>query len=58
MSESYECCASGSCEVCRRPSGGYSREQREKINRERDRALDSYEPPWVRQRKREGWGIR
>ena len=28
MTADYECCASGSCEVCRRPSG-YSREQRE-----------------------------
>jgi len=53
MSESDECCASGSCEVCRRPVG-YSRERREQINLEQD----NYEPPWVRQRKREGWGIR
>lgn len=47
--ENYECCASGSCEVCRRPSGGYSREQREQITIDRD----SYDPPWVRERKRE-----
>lgn len=50
MSDDSECCASGSCEVCRRPSG-YSREQREQINRDRD----SYDPPWVRQHEREGW---
>jgi len=31
---------------------GYSRERREQINLEQD----NYEPPWVRQRKREGWG--
>jgi hypothetical protein len=38
-----ECCASGSCEVCRRPSG-YSHERREQIKRD----WESYEPPWVR----------
>ena len=42
----YECCASGSCEVCRRPTG-YTQRQREEM-------LD-YEPPWVRQHDREGW---
>ena len=42
----YECCASGSCEVCRRPTG-YTQRQREEI-------LD-YEPPWMRQHDREGW---
>lgn len=49
--EALECCASGSCEVCRR-THGYSRERREQIRRE----LDGYEPPWVRQHRREGWG--
>lgn len=43
-----ECCASGSCEICRRPVG-YSQEYRDEI-------LD-YEPPWVRQRREEGWGL-
>ena len=42
----YECCESGSCEVCRRPSG-YSQSQREELR--------DYEPPWVRQHEREGW---
>ena len=32
----YECCASGSCEVCRRPSG-YSQAFREELR--------DYEPP-------------
>lgn len=41
-----ECCASGSCEVCRRPSG-YSHEHREKIVRE----YRDYDPPWVRERQ-------
>jgi len=45
-----ECCASGSCEVCRRPQG-YSRQRREQIEREQR----GYEPPWVRAHKREGW---
>ena len=40
----YECCASGSCEVCHRPSG-YSQRQR--------REARDYEPPWVRERRRE-----
>jgi len=48
MRNESECCASGSCEVCRRPSG-YSRERREQIVRE----LSSYEPPWARERRRE-----
>lgn len=42
-----ECCASGSCEVCRLPSGGYGREQREQIARE----FCEYDPPWVRERR-------
>ena len=42
----YECCASGSCEVCRRPTG-YTQRQREEIR--------DYEPPWMRQHDREGW---
>jgi hypothetical protein len=46
--DDFECCASGSCEVCRRPQG-YSREQRAHA----ERVMDTYEPPWVRQRKRE-----
>lgn len=33
--DDYECCASGSCEVCRRPSG-YSSEYRDRMNRDRD----------------------
>jgi len=41
-----ECCASGSCEVCRRPQG-YSRERREQVARE----YQEYDPPWVRRRK-------
>lgn len=41
-----ECCASGTCEVCRAPQG-YSREFRQEIR--------DYEPPWVRRRKEEGW---
>lgn len=45
-----ECCASGSCEVCRMPQG-YSPEQREQIKRE----AETYDPPWVRQHQREGW---
>lgn len=47
MSDDYECCASGSCEVCRRPVG-YTQAQREKIR--------DCEPPWVRQHREEGWG--
>lgn len=46
-----ECCASGSCEICRRPRG-YSRERREQIARDRE----IYDPPWVREHRREGWG--
>ena len=42
----YECCESGSCEVCRRPSG-YSQSQREELR--------DYDPPWMRQHDREGW---
>ena len=42
----YECCASGSCEVCRRPTG-YTQRQREETQ--------DYEPPWMRQHDREGW---
>jgi len=38
-----ECCASGSCEVCRRPRG-YSREQREQIRRE----MRYFVPTWRR----------
>lgn len=49
--DEYECCASGSCEVCRRPQG-YSRERRERLSRE----AREYEPPWVTEHKREGWG--
>ncbi|QDH91861.1 hypothetical protein SEA_PHRAPPUCCINO_186 [Mycobacterium phage Phrappuccino] len=45
-----ECCASGSCEVCRGPSG-YSSERREQIRRD----LADYDPPWVREHRREGW---
>jgi hypothetical protein len=45
-----ECCASGSCEVCCHPSG-YSRERREQIRRD----METYEPPWVREHRREGW---
>lgn len=41
-----ECCASGSCEVCRMPQG-YSRQYRDEIR--------DYEPPWVRQHREEGW---
>lgn len=50
MSSEYECCASGSCEVCRRPSG-YSRETRDRLEQERD----NYDPPWVVRHEREGW---
>lgn len=39
-----ECCASGSCEVCRRPVG-YTQEYRDRIR--------DYEPPWVRTRRGE-----
>lgn len=42
-----ECCASGSCEVCRAPSG-YSRERREQISRD----YWEYDPPWVRDQRR------
>jgi hypothetical protein len=44
-----ECCASGSCEVCRRPVGytGYTQQQRDELR--------DYDPPWVRQHQREGW---
>ena len=49
--DDFECCASGSCEVCRRPSG-YSGEQREQFERD----MRDYEPPWVRQHRDEGWG--
>jgi hypothetical protein len=48
MDDDFECCASGSCEVCRRPQG-CSREQREEIAR----VMETYDPPWVRERKRE-----
>jgi len=41
-----ECCASGSCEVCRAPQG-YTQAFREEVR--------DYEPPWVRQHEREGW---
>jgi hypothetical protein len=43
-----DCCASGSCEVCRHPSG-YSRERREQIRRD----YEDYIPPWTRERNRE-----
>lgn len=43
---SDECCASGSCEVCRRPMG-YSRAYGEEVA--------EYEPPWVAQHREEGW---
>lgn len=46
-----ECCASGSCEICRAPQG-YPREYRESLRN------DDYEPPWVRQHREEGWGER
>ena len=42
-----ECCASGSCEVCRTPSG-YSREYEERIRRD----YREYELPWVREQRR------
>ena len=42
-----ECCASGSCEVCRAPSG-CSREYGERIRRD----YREYNPPWVRERRR------
>ena len=42
-----ECCASGSCEVCRNPVG-YTQDYRDEIS--------DYEPPWVRQHREEGWG--
>lgn len=45
--EDFECCASGSCEVCRRPSG-YGWERREQIARD----FREYDPPWVRERRR------
>lgn len=38
-----ECCASGSCEVCRRPQG-YSRERREQIRRD----MENFVPIWRR----------
>ncbi len=47
MSAEDECCASGSCEVCRRPRG-YSREQREQIARD----LDDFVPIWRREDQR------
>ena len=42
-----ECCASGSCEVCRQPVG-YTAKQRHEAR--------DYEPPWIEQHRREGWG--
>ena len=39
-----ECCASGSCEVYRRPVG-YTQEYRDQIR--------DYEPPWMRARREE-----
>jgi hypothetical protein len=45
--EEYECCASGSCEVCRRPEGGYSPARREQIRKD----SEGYDPPWVRERR-------
>jgi len=49
--QEYECCASGSCEVCRRPQG-YSHTERERMTRE----LRDYDPPWVRERLRDDLG--
>jgi len=46
----FECCDSGSCEVCRRPAAhGYSPERREQIARD----FREYDPPWVRERRSE-----
>ena len=39
-----ECCASGSCEVCRRPVG-YSSDRREQIRRD----LEEFVPIWQRE---------